>query len=135
MWKRIHSNRDPRDTVFSELSKRYRPFLKRVTGMIKTFATCYPKSILVTMILSLLLSIAYAFTQDPVSTPVLQQAFVPIVPVQQGFEQLTGTTARIIETMQLRAVCDSLLKKQHLDPTDSLLLNRALDRIRHINKH
>lgn len=133
MWRRIHSNRDPRDTLFSELKKEFRPWFGNAHSRLLTATRNYPRAFFAIMTMLLLVSFGLSFTvfrhpekaaAEPLSHP---------DPVSDGFSQIMKATGRLRETLRLKQTVDSLSAKPQLSPSDSLRLEEALDRLRLLN--
>jgi hypothetical protein len=62
MFKKIRSDRDPRDTVLSELRKEFRPYFEKAGNGLEGVARKYPKFLFVMMVSGIILSIILCFT-------------------------------------------------------------------------
>jgi len=133
MWKRIHSNRDPRDTLYSEIKKEFRPYFDKAAVAGKSFLDINPYFFFGLMILSLLISIIGAFTvsrhPEPVRHPIAKQQ---VSTVQDGFSEILQTTSRIRETLRLKRLVDSITVKKQLSASDSTTLDSALNQLQRI---
>jgi hypothetical protein len=135
MWRKIHSNRDPRDTLFSELKKEFSPKLNSVrAGFLKVLAG-YPKFFFGIMIVLMLVSAALSFTvfRHREKTAAAVPAKSRPSPVEDGFSQIMKTTGELQETISLKHTVDSLTSKKLLSRQDSLVLDSALNRLQHIH--
>ena len=134
MWKRIHSNRDPRDTLYSEIHKEFGSYFAIAGNAAKRLASTYPKFFWGCMIFLLALSFVLSFTVF--RTP--EKANVTVVkkvnPVEDGFSQILQATGNIRETMNLKKLVDSLTAKSQLSAEDSILLDSALSRLSKIHQ-
>ncbi|MBD1395170.1 hypothetical protein [Mucilaginibacter glaciei] len=134
MWRKIHSNRDPRDTLFSELKKEFQPYVVKGVGRFRSAATKYPRLLFAGMIVALLISLALSFTifreHEQVVTPVVKSLSNPGA---DGFEQIMQATGKIRETIKLKHLVDSLTAEKQLSKADTLLLDSALDRLQQIH--
>jgi hypothetical protein len=134
MWKRIHSNRDPRDTLYSEIHKEFGSYFAIAGNAAKRVAGTYPKFFWGCMIFLLALSFVLSFTvfRKP------EKANVTVVkkvnPVEDGFSQILQATGNIRETMKLKKLVDSLTAKRQLSAKDSTLLDSALSRLSKIHQ-
>ncbi|MES2108738.1 MAG: hypothetical protein V4577_08330 [Bacteroidota bacterium] len=136
MWRKIHSNRDPRDTLLSELQKEFKPWFSNAKNYTKAALGSYPKFFFGCMITLLLVSFTLSFT-------VFRHREKPKVvatkprpdPVGDGFSQIMKATVHLRETLKLKHTVDSLTSKKQLSATDSLLLDSALNRLQHIQTH
>lgn len=135
MWKRIHSNRDPRDTLYSEIRREFGTYFILAGNSGMRLLNKYPKFFYATMIVFLLASATLSFTlfrnrEKPVATVTKK-----VNPVQDGFSQILAATRRIRETLDLKKVVDSLSRKKQLNARDSVTLDSALDRLQSIRKN
>jgi hypothetical protein len=129
MWKKIHSNRDPRDTLYSELHKEFSSYFGMAGNWVRHLAGAYPKILFGGMIALLLFSFILSFTVfreagQPVSSVTHQ-----VHPVNNGFDRILQATGQIRETLRLKALVDSLSVRKTLSARDSMLLDSALDRL------
>jgi hypothetical protein len=133
MWRKIHSNRDPRDTVYKELRKEFSPYFVKADSMGKSVLERYPKFFFGGMILVMLVSMVLSFTvfrhHEPVHQPIKKQQ---INPVQDGFGQIMQVTGKIRETLRLKHLVDSISAKKQLSPADSTALDSALNQLQRI---
>ncbi|MGY3212430.1 hypothetical protein [Mucilaginibacter sp. HD30] len=135
MWRKIHSNRDPRDTLFSEIKKVVSP---RLEGLMEGFTAMtirYPCSFLLLMIISMMVSAVLSFTLFRSGEKLAKARPAPKVinPVQDGLSQITRAAEEIQEMMILRHTVDSISAKKQLTPADSLLLDSVLSRLQRIH--
>lgn len=133
MWRKIHSNRDPRDTLFSELKKEFQPYVLKGAARFRSAAATYPRLFFAGMIVALLISLALSFTvfrqPDKVVTSVPK---LRANPAADGFDQIMQATVKMRETIKLKHLVDSLTAKKQLSNADTLLLDSALDRLQQI---
>src|SRR5882757_6236406 len=120
MWRRIHSNRDPRDTLFSELRKEFGASFTRISSAGKAALGLYPRLFFGVMLLLLLASAVLSFTlfRHPAGSVAKIQVHREN-PVAVGFGQILLTAAKIRETLQLKHLVDSISAKKQLSPADS----------------
>jgi len=133
MWRKIHSNRDPRDTVYSELQKEFSPYFKKANDAGKSVLQRNPKFAFYAMILVMLVSMVLSFTvfrfHEAERPPIKKQQ---INPVQDGFAQIRQVTGKIRETLRLKHLVDSISAKKQLSPADSTALDSALNELQRI---
>jgi hypothetical protein len=134
MWKKIHSNRDPRDTLYSELQKEFSVYFGRAGHLGKSFLGRYPRFFFGGMVLLILVSMVLSFTlfRHPVPAPVEAQKKT-INPVQDGFSQIMRATGKIRETLRLKHFVDSISAKKQLSSSDSTMLDSALNQLQRIH--
>jgi len=136
MWRKIHSNRDPRDTLFSELKKEFRPWVIAVSGGTSKLLAGHPRFFFCAMIVLMLVSAGLSFTvfrhrEKPVDETI-SRGNNPS-PVEDGFRQIMKTTGELQQTIRLKHIVDSLTAKKQLTPADSTALDSALNRLQHIH--
>ncbi|MDB5143366.1 MAG: hypothetical protein JWQ66_2079 [Mucilaginibacter sp.] len=134
MLKKIHSNRDHRDTIYSEVRKEFGVYFKIAGNSIKRCLGSYPRFFFGLMTLLLITSMFLSFTvfrhRDKVA-PVTKKA---INPVGDGFDRIMRASEQLRETIELKRLVDSISSKKLLSEKDSVALDSALDRLREINK-
>ncbi len=133
MWKRIRSERDPRDTIFSELRKAFGCQLDEWSERAKQHLSERPRATFLIMAMTLILSF-------PISifllheTPPQQNASKRLTrPTPNSIGQLWRTTGQLAEAIQLKAQIDSICAKKVLTPADSVTLIKALDQLQHLD--
>jgi len=135
MWKRIHSNRDPKDTLFSEVRKEFRPYFDQAGNASKGLLARYPKFFFGVMVALMLASVILAFTlsrhHKPARPLVVKQQ---VSPIQDGFSQIMQAAEKIRETLRLKHLVDSISAKKLFTTADSAALDTALDRLRQLRK-
>jgi hypothetical protein len=135
MFKKIHSNRDPKDTVFSELKKEFRPYFNKAAISLKRAANRYPVFLFWMMVINISLSIVLVATvfrrkEEPAKKPTMQ-----LSPVSDGFDQLLAAGHRLKTVIALKKQVDSLVHKKQPDAADSATLMRDLDSLQHLQIH
>jgi hypothetical protein len=127
MWKRIHSNRDPRDTLYSELRKEFSGYFEFSSGFFKSVINKKPwwswSLMLFLMAISVLLSFTVFRYKD------VPKAATPHkgAQVSAGFSQILTTTYQLRKVIGLKQAIDSLTARKELSKADSVKLNVALD--------
>lgn len=134
MWKRIHSNRDPRDTLYSEIHKEFNGYFAIAGNAVKRLAGSYPKFLFGCMIILMACSMVLSFTVFRHPDQAKVSAVKKVNPVEDGFNQIMQATGNIRETMKLKKLVDSLTAKRQLSAQDSTLLDSALDRLSKIHQ-
>jgi hypothetical protein len=134
MFRKLHSNRDPRDTLFSELNKEFRPYIRKAGKGLKGLADDHPKFLFVMMVINIVLSVILSFTvfRRHDQPPKVVKSIVN--PVTGGFDQIMRTGEKLKQTIALKRQIDSLTSKKQLSAADSLALEQALDTIQKLNK-
>lgn len=134
MWKRIHSNRDPRDTLYSEISKEFGAYFSIAGNAARRLMGAYPKFFFGCIIILMASSLILSFTnfRHPEKSKITIAKKVN--PVEDGFNQIMQATGNIRESMKLKKMVDSLTAKRRLSAADSTLLDSALDRLSRIHQ-
>jgi len=135
MFKKIHSNRDPRDTLYSELKKEFSVYVDKGSSVFKSLVCGYPRFFFGLMIALLVASLILAVTLHHNLLPKDHVAAEPKhgpVPVNEGFDHIMAAGAALKQTIRLRRQVDSVTAKKTLTKTDSLTLLRDLDSLQHI---
>lgn len=130
MWRKIHSDRDPRDTLFSELRREFRPWLDRVLSLFRQFVAGYPRLTFGLMLILMLFSAVLSFTvfRNKEAPHKIALPGQPAV-VSDGFGRIMEAAGQLSEAIRLRRTVDSLTAKSQLNTADSLLLDSILDRL------
>ncbi|SEN02131.1 hypothetical protein SAMN05192574_102204 [Mucilaginibacter gossypiicola] len=132
MWKKIHSNRDPRDTLYSEIRKEFGAYFFIAGVVSKRLLNAYPKIFLGVMIVLMLASATLSFTVFRHPEPKATHVKETINPVGDGFSKILQTAAKIKEGLRLKKLIDSLSVSKQLSSADSVLLENALDSLQQI---
>jgi hypothetical protein len=138
MFKKIHSDRDPQDTVYSELKKEFAVYFIKANSAGKRITESYPNFLFGAMVLLMVASLVLSFTVFRVTdAPVAEKAVHKATPspINSGFDQILLTGAALKETIQLKRQVDSLTAKKELSLPDSVALEKDLDRLKQINNH
>jgi hypothetical protein len=95
MFRKLHSNRDPRDTLFSELNKEFRPYIHKAGKGLKGLADDHPKFLFVMMVINIVLSVILSFTvfRRHDQPPKVVKSIVN--PVTGGFDQIMRTGEKL----------------------------------------
>ncbi|WCT13327.1 hypothetical protein [Mucilaginibacter jinjuensis] len=137
MFKRIHSNRDPDETLWKALNQEFGTYFRRAGTQFGQLCLNYPKAIFGGMVALLLLSAALSFTgfyypaKKPASgsaAPHPNPASVKSPhPLDDGFSRILETGAALKQTFGLKQEVESILAKGKLSNADSLRLEQVLD--------
>ena len=131
MFKKIHSNRDPGDTLYSEIKKEFGGYFSKAAGGTRTFTERYPKFLFGLMVFCIILSISVVFTLRKRHAPPPK---ITVSPVSDGIGQILSLSSALKETIALKKQVDSISRKQSLDKSDSATLLKDLDRLHQINQ-
>lgn len=129
MLKRIHSDRDPRDTLYSELKKEFGTYFQAGRNTAQAIFRRRPKCFFCCMIFLMLASMILSFpvlrdTEKPQQIVVKHPYVAP-----SGLDRILEATGQIREHLALRKLVDSLSAKKQLSSADSALLDSALNRM------
>lgn len=136
MFRKIHSSRDPQDTVFSELKKQFGVhFTDALAWSIGVFKR-HPKPIFALMILCMVCSMVLSFTvfrnrEVGKALPVRSAG----VPLRYGFGSLMNQGAALRRSLLLKEQIELLIGKDSLGHTDSIQLSKAIDELRELSIH
>jgi hypothetical protein len=141
MFRKIHSNRNPENTIASELCKEFAVHFNKVWGFITALLKKYPKPAFALMILFMLGSMVLSFTV--LRNIEKKEAGQPVkslgAPVQNGFSQIMQKGAALQESIAIKRQIEALISKDSLTGPDSIRLERAIDRLHQLtiiaNKH
>lgn len=144
MFKKIPSNRDPKDTIYSELKKEFLPYFNSFGAKTNNILTNYPKQIFGVMLGLILISFILSFTIFNVDgkneTPrkeELKKAIMTssklIAPADDGLNSIIETTGKIKETIRLKQKINVIIAKEQLTKEDSTVLEQALSQLHQIN--
>jgi hypothetical protein len=133
MFRKIHSNRDPRDTLYSELKKEFSVYADKASRVSQALATKYPRFLFGLMTALLLASAVLAVLLHPNLVPPEKAKARPQVEVlNSGFDNILAAGAALTTTIHLRRQVDSITAKTVLTEADSITLVRDLDSLQHI---
>jgi len=118
MFRKIRSNRNPRDTLYSELKKELSPYLITLRLSLKAIAQKYPRFLFAMMVINITLSVMLVIG---LHRPAPNKA-INFKPVIQAGEALQKTIA-------LKQQVDSIMAKKKLSAQDSLALESALEQL------
>lgn len=134
MFKKITSNRPPDTTVWTAF---YREFGRYIDGSIartKRFLEARPRTVFFAMVISILVSVG-CFLFAPKDTLPKDTAHLSVQqPLTNGMGGIVTTVSTLKELLEIRAVLDGVLEKDSLDSSDSLLMERAIDRMQILEK-
>jgi type I site-specific restriction endonuclease len=136
MFRKIHSNREPQDTILSQLKTEFAPYVGKAAEAIMGLLKRKPKLIFYAMVASILVSAGLSFiilrNKEPAETGKSAQQ-VKLNVISDGFDQISSTAAAIQQTIRLKQQIDSLSAKRTLSKADSQTLVNDLDQLRHLN--
>lgn len=135
MFRKIHSNRDPKDTLWSELRKEFGSYFHAAGDFFSAVVEFRPRLTFAIMVAALSSSLIISFTffrhrDEPKSKPVEAK----VSPVRDGFSEIIIASEKLKMTIALKSLVDSITSKKTLTSKDSLTLDSALDRLQSIQK-
>lgn len=134
MFKKIHSDRDPKDTLFTEIRKEFAVYIDSISTRIVYFLKKNPDLTYTMMLLFLGASMILSFTifrnKDPKPE---ESAHVIVSPITNGFSRILETGAALKESIKLKAQIELLIAKDTLSKADSLFLGEAIDRLHQLS--
>ena len=134
MFRKLHSNRDPRDTLLSEINKEFRPYIHKAGKGLTGLVNSHPRFLFTMMVINIVLSVALSFTVFRQHAPPPKVVKPQANPVSTGFDQILRTGEKLKRTIGLKRQIDSLTAKKQLSASDSLALEKALDTIQKLNQ-
>jgi hypothetical protein len=135
MFRKIHSNRDPKDTLLSEFRKEFGCYFRAFGDISSSIMERRPRVTFAVMVALLTASLIISFTffrhrDKPKSMAVP----VKVSPVRDGISEIIIAGEKLKKTMALKNLVDSLTSKKMLTAKDSSILDSALDRLQSIQK-
>ena len=133
MFRKIHSNRDSQDTLFSELGKEFAVYIGKFKAWFTQICHTYPKQVYSLMVILMLSSFAlsFLFFQKAKPKSLVVQTQAPAhkmsAPVQDGFGQIIQKGQELKDAIALKSHIETLLAKDSLSSNDSVALGKAID--------
>lgn len=134
MLRKIHSNRDNRDTLYSEVRKEFSVYFTSLSVFFKRCLGAYPRLFYGLMIAMLMTSLVLSFTVFRHPEKVVAEKKKAVNPVGEGFDRILRASEQLRQTIALKRLVDSISSKKTLTAKDSTALDSALDRLREISK-
>ncbi len=135
MFRKIHSNRDPRDTLLTELKKEFHLYFEKASKTITQKLESRPKVSFTVMVVLIILSASLCFTICRNKQPVEKFGKIRKVnAVSDGFSQILSASQAIKQGLALKQQIDSLTAKKTLSKKDSEALINDLDKLHQLNK-
>ena len=131
MFRKITSNRNPRDTLYSELKKEFAPYHTSFRDWLQRITQQYPKFLFAMMVINIILSVILTTTvlrRNPVTKKPI------VVSAPGGFDKILIASEKLKKTIALKREIDSLSLIKNLSKRDSALLDSALDQFQRLNK-
>jgi hypothetical protein len=135
MFRKIHSNRDPRDTLLSELKNEFKIYFEKASQTITQKLENRPKVSFAVMVFLIVLSAGLSFmvfrNKAPAEKP---HKIAKVNAVSDGFSQILSASQAIKQGLTLKQQIDSLTAKKTLSKNDSEALINDLDKLHQLNK-
>jgi hypothetical protein len=142
MFKKIHSNRDPNDTLWKALYREFSEYFEKAGQKFGSICLNYPRLIFYIMVGLLLFSGALSFTvfrhpgKSSAARPAMQDQRPNKLksphPLDDGFSRILETGSALKQTLGLKENVEAILAKGRLTHSDSLTLENALDSLQHL---
>lgn len=142
MFKRIHSNRDPNDTLWKAFYSEFRGYFEKAGQKFGSICLNYPRVIFYTMVSLLLFSGLLSFTvfrhpgKSSAARPATQDQRPNDLksphPLDDGFSRILKTGSALKKTLGLKENVEAILAKGRLTHTDSVTLENALDSLQQL---
>lgn len=134
MFKKITSNRPPDTTVWTAFHREFGKYIDGSIARTKRFLETRPRTVFIAMVLSILVSVG-CFLFLPKETPQKDTVHLSVQqPLMDGMSGIVTTVSALKELLEIRTVLDGLMEKDSLDSSDSLLMERAIDRMQILEK-
>ncbi|MCT1525666.1 hypothetical protein [Sphingobacterium hotanense] len=134
MFRKITSNRPPHTTVWTAFYREFGKFIDGSIARSKRFLEARPRTVFFAMVVSILVSVGSLLflpkeipQKDTIQLSVQQ-------PLMDGMGGIVTTVSALKELLEIRTILDSLMEKENLDSSDSLLMERAIDRMQILEK-
>ena len=134
MFKKITSNRPSDTTLWAAFYKEFGKYIDGSITRTKQFLEARPRAVFSVMVLSILVS-ASCFLFLPKEIPKKEPLQLSMQqPLMGGMGGIVTTVSALKELLEIRTILDSLMEKENLDSSDSLLMERAIDRMQILEK-
>lgn len=135
MFRKIHSNRNPGDTLFSALGNEFAVYRNAAKIRVQAFLVAYPKPVFGIMVICILASAVLTLTvlrpgksgPKPTVKTVTETA-------GRGFSQILSTADALRETLRIKQEISAIIARDTLTAADSLRLEKALDRFHQLTQ-
>lgn len=134
MFKKITSNRPPDTTLWTAFHKEFGRYIDGSIARTKRFLEARPRTVFFAMVVSILVSVG-CFLFLPKEIPQKDTVELSVQqPLVDGMGGIVTTVSALKELLEIRTILDSLMEKENLDSSDSLLMERAIDRMQILEK-
>lgn len=136
MFRKIRSNRDPRDTLFSEFAKEFGVYFasagNRFRGLMLDYSWQIYACMVVMLGVSLVISFSMSGNEKKEIKPVAQS--IQRGGSADGFGQILRAGTALKQTLELKAEIEKIIALDSLSHADSIRLEKALDQLHQTNK-
>ena len=134
MFRKIHSNRDPRDTIRTELRKEFSHYFEKASKTITQTLESKPKLSFAAMVSLIIVSAGLSLTVFRNKAPAEKiKKNLKVNAVGDGFSQILSASQAIKRGLALKNQIDSLTAKKTLSKKDSEVLINDLDKLHQLN--
>ena len=135
MFRKIHSNRNPEDTLLTEIRREFHHYFEKASKRITQKLEKRPQLSLSIMVVIMILSAGLCFTVFRNKEPAEKIKNISKVnAVHDGFSQILSVSSAIKQGLALKQQIDSLTHKKALTKIDSEVLINDLDQLHQLNK-
>lgn len=131
MFRKIHSNRNPDDTIWRSLMTEFAVYINKAKSNFKSLLIAYPKHAYAIMVLlllgSMLLTLTIGKPAKPKSLPENSRSLTQ--PARDGLSRLITGAGQFSESIRLKEEISAILAKDSLNGADSVHLEKAIDRL------
>ena len=145
MFKKIHSNRQPEDTLYSSIKTEFAPAFNKVGCKFQSLLKLYPKTIFISMILLMAVSCILSFTLFRNNPSSSNKGMLTInkgndkereikQKTDSGMAGIMLVTQKLMVNIRLKQKIEGLIKQPRLSHQDSASLLIAIDSLEMIRK-
>ncbi len=134
MFKKITSNRRRGTTLWVAFYNEFGTYIDGCKRRIEQFLEARPLAVFFVMITGILFSVSYfLYFPKEAHKKDIKNLFVK-QPVTDGMSGIVNTVSTLRELLEIRTAVDELMEKDNLNSSDSLLMERAIDRMQILEK-
>lgn len=131
MFRKIHSNRKPGDTLWSSLAEEFSVYLNQFKIRFQSILKAYPKQAFALMVLLIVGSFLFTVIPWKTGSPkaAANHSGIGARPVQNSLSQILSHADALRESIRLKEEITAVLAKDSLNGADSIHLEKAIDRL------
>lgn len=136
MFRKIHSNRDPSDTLYTELKKEFSSYIQKFNNWVRRICLKFPKLVYAMMVVLIMISFVLSILLFRKEKPKSKTANVSpktAAPMQDGLGQIMQKAYALKEAITLKTQIETLITKDSLTAQDSIVLGKAIDRLHNLS--